>query len=180
MQSAFNNEDGESQWRLPRYGSVRLPVLRPRLWPVRRAGGGSPRGVSAWTGPSCTRPKSLWLTQRTSLDSALGVVCPGEWPGGRDDAELAAHLVVGGVVDHVARVGVDAGEAGDLAVDSGLLESLADPGGTDGLTYLDGSAGQCPSAVVVRRMSRITPSSRATPTESAGTMLLGSGAAGSS
>ena len=47
-------------------------------------------------------------TQRTSLDSLLGVGCPASGPGGQDDGELLPCLAVAGVEDHVPGVGVDA------------------------------------------------------------------------
>jgi hypothetical protein len=64
-------------------------------------------------------------TRRNSLDSSLGVgtlvtgraVKRWRTPGG---------FAVAGVQDHVPRIGVGADQAGDLAVDAGLLPRLAD------------------------------------------------------
>jgi hypothetical protein len=48
----------------------------------------------------------------------------------------------------VPGVGVDADDAGHLALDAGLLECLADRGLRDGLPKVDGAAGKSPVAVV--------------------------------
>ena len=45
-------------------------------------------------------------------------------------------------------VGVDSHDAGYRALDAGFLERLADRGLGDGLTKIDGTAGESPVAVV--------------------------------
>jgi hypothetical protein len=47
-------------------------------------------------------------------------------PGGQHDGELLPDLAVAGVEDAVARVGVDAEQAGDLALGSALLKGFPD------------------------------------------------------
>jgi hypothetical protein len=94
-------------------------------------------------------PGQVWRMNPTDLAGfrARGRL-PGDGPGGQDDAEFAAYLVVAGVVDHVTGVGVEAGQPVDLAVDTGFLEGLADGGLADGLVQLDGAAWQCPVLVI--------------------------------
>jgi hypothetical protein len=48
--------------------------------------------------------------------------------GGEDDGELLTCFAVAGVEDDVAGVGVDANQAGQLDLDAGLFQSLADRG----------------------------------------------------
>jgi hypothetical protein len=48
--------------------------------------------------------------------------------GGQDDGEFLAYLAVAGVEDHVPGVGVDPGQAGDLAFDAGFFPGFADGG----------------------------------------------------
>jgi hypothetical protein len=80
----------------------------------------------------------------------------------------------------VPGVGVDSHDAGDRALDPGLLECLADRGLGNGLAEVDRAAGERRVAVSVRRISRISAASLTTTTLTAGTRLLAFGASGES
>jgi hypothetical protein len=81
----------------------------------------------------------------------------------------------------VPGVGVDSYDAGDRALDPGLLEGLADRGLGDRLAEVDRAAGGGPKLLLsVRRISRIAPASLTTTTLTEGTRLLVLGASGES
>ena len=83
-------------------------------------------------------PRSRLLGRRLAADRA----------GGQNDGELLADLTVAGVEDHVPGIGVDAGDASDLAVDAGFFPGLADRRLGQRFAELDRAAGQRPVAVV--------------------------------
>ena len=68
--------------------------------------------------------------------AARGRQAPGR-VGSEDDGELLADLAVAGIEHHVLRVGVDADQAGDLAVDAGLFPGFPDGGLGEGLAEAD-------------------------------------------
>ena len=78
------------------------------------------------------------------------------------------------------RVGVDPGQAGDLAVDAGLLPGLPDGGLGQRLTDVDAPPGSAQLSLSERRISRISPASLVTATLTEGTILFAAGASGSS
>ena len=77
-------------------------------------------------------------------------------------------------------VGVNPNNAGDRALNPGLLERLADCRLGDGLAEIDGAAGDAQFPLSVRRTSRIAPASLTTTTLTAGTRLVALGVSGES
>ena len=73
---------------------------------------------------------------------------PAHWAAGEHDRELLTDLVVAGVVEDVFRIGVDADETGDLAVDAGFFLRLAYAGLRERLAQVDSTTGEGPVAVV--------------------------------
>ena len=77
-------------------------------------------------------------------------------------------------------VGVNAHDAGDRALDSGLLERLADRRLGDRLAEVDPAPGRAQLPLSVRRISRMAAAWLTTTTLTAGTRLLALGASGES
>jgi hypothetical protein len=94
--------------------------------------------------------------------------------GGQDNGKLLPEFTVAGVKDHVLGTGRDAGQPGDLTVDTGFFFRLPDGRLHHRFTRVDGAAGHRP-VLAVR-----TPAALVTTTLTDGTRLLAAGAAGSS
>src|SRR4051794_29526688 len=77
-------------------------------------------------------------------------------PGQKADGELLTHLAVV-VGENMLRVAIGADDAGDLAVEAGLLLDLAFGALADGLTQLHLAAGQGPSVVVAPAVKQHPP-----------------------
>jgi hypothetical protein len=99
---------------------------------------------------------------------------------GSIDRGLLPCLAIAGVEDHVPGVGVDSRDPGDLALDPGLLERLADRRLGDGLAEVDRAAGNGPVAVVGTADQQDLACVVDLTTLTAGTRLLALGASGES
>jgi hypothetical protein len=100
--------------------------------------------------------------------------------GGQDNGELLPDFAVAGVEDYVLRIGIDADQPRDLAVNTGFFFRFRTAACT-----IDSPKSMAPPGTVQfrlsdRRMSKTSPAALVTTTLTDGTGLLAAGAAGSS